>query len=182
MTTENERKKLEAKAKSLRETAAALEMDGDDSWREYAEDASLFELAARALTAPAGVEVEGLVGKWRELTENLVRADMNTAAAATRHCADELATALAKPGEDFEAKVGAVGDACDTLLHKMEGWDKAYPEDIFPELTAEERDWMQANKRGFIDRISASMGRHIARCIREDLAGIRAALDAAGVK
>jgi len=99
---------------------------------------------------------------------------------ALDHAIAHLSSRL-EAGEDFEAKVERGADACDTLLHKLEGWDKAYPEDIFPELTTEEREWMQANKRGLVDRISASMGRHIARCIREDLAGIRAALDAAGV-
>jgi len=104
------------------------------------------------------------------------RGDANLIRTALAHLSSRLVA-----GEDFEAKVERGADACDTLLHKLEGWDKAYPEDIFPELTTEEREWMQANKRGLVDRISASMGRHIARCIREDLAGIRAALDAAGV-
>ena len=123
MTTENERKALEAKAKSLRETAAALEMDGDDSWREYAEDASLFELAARALTAPAGVEVEAGVEDLAEWMFNNQKDKLAapwasqwgpTKAYWRGRAAERIA--LAKPGEDFEAKVERVAKALSSFV------------------------------------------------------------------
>lgn len=45
--------------------------------------------------------------------------------------------------------------------------EKAYPEDIFPSFTKEEIETIKNEYRGFIDRASASMGRHLAKVIRE---------------
>lgn len=44
---------------------------------------------------------------------------------------------------------------------------KAYPQDIFPDTSQEERDDVIERYPGFIDRTSAMMGRHIAKVIRE---------------
>jgi hypothetical protein len=46
----------------------------------------------------------------------------------------------------------------------------AYPEDVFPELTEEERAHLVSAHRGVMDRISASMGRHLVEVIRRKLA------------
>lgn len=71
-------------------------------------------------------------------------------------------------------------DAAESILNRLEGWDKAYPLDVFPEPTDEEREWLHENKRGLMDRIAASMGRHMAKCIREDIAALQAAIAALG--
>ena len=64
-------------------------------------------------------------------------------------------------------------DAADGVLNRLEGWAKAYPVDIFSEVTDDECDWLHATKPGLIDRISARMGRHMAACIAEDVAKLR---------
>lgn len=48
--------------------------------------------------------------------------------------------------------------------------ERAYPEDIFPNLTKEEIKEISSKYPGFIDRASASMGRHLAKVIRRKLA------------
>lgn len=48
--------------------------------------------------------------------------------------------------------------------------DRAYPFDIFPDLTKAERDLIVAQYPGFIDRIGAQMGRHLVNVISEKLA------------
>src|SRR5690606_30499403 len=70
----------------------------------------------------------------------------------------------------------AVQDACDEILNRLEGWSKAYPEDIFHEPTKAEREWLHATKPGLMDCIAASMGRHMSKMIAADLAKLRAAL------
>lgn len=50
------------------------------------------------------------------------------------------------------------------LIERLRSFSEAYPTDIFPELTAEERE---ALPRGIIDRISAGMGRHCAKIMIE---------------
>ena len=45
----------------------------------------------------------------------------------------------------------------------------AYPEDIFPDTTQEERDVVIKKYPGFIDRTSAKMGRHLAKVIKETI-------------
>jgi len=69
-----------------------------------------------------------------------------------------------------------VDDIIETILNRLEGWSKAYPTDMFSELTEAERDWLHENKRGLMDRISASMGRHMVNMIASDLSELRAAL------
>lgn len=71
-------------------------------------------------------------------------------------------------------------DAADDILHKLAEWSRAYPEDVFPEPSKEDREWLHATRRGLMDRISASMGRHMVRLIERDLASLKAALAAAG--
>lgn len=48
--------------------------------------------------------------------------------------------------------------------------EQAYPEDIFPDTTEDERGYIKARHIGFIDRTSAMMGRHLVKVIREKLA------------
>lgn len=83
--------------------------------------------------------------------------------------------------EPAGGEVEMAKDAADEILHRLAGWEKAYPLDIFSEPTEAEREWMRSTKRGLMDRIAASMGRHMAKCIREDLAKLSAALRAMGV-
>jgi hypothetical protein len=66
-------------------------------------------------------------------------------------------------------------DVFDTLMARLEGWDKAYPERAFPEPTDADREWIHGERRGLMDRIAASMGRHMASCIRDDLTKLREA-------
>jgi hypothetical protein len=47
--------------------------------------------------------------------------------------------------------------------------ETAYPEDIFPGLTKEEIRFFSREFPGIIDRASASMGRHLAKVIREKI-------------
>lgn len=47
--------------------------------------------------------------------------------------------------------------------------EQAYPESIFPSLTTREHAHMMVNYPGFIDRMSADMGRHLANVIRRKL-------------
>lgn len=50
------------------------------------------------------------------------------------------------------------------IIDRLRSFSEAYPTDMFPELTAEERS---ALPRGIIDRISAAMGRHCAKIMDE---------------
>ena len=77
------------------------------------------------------------------------------------------------------AGVSEVEDACENLLHRLEGWGKAYPERSFPEATPEQLQWLHETRPGLCDRISAGMGRHIARMIQSDITELRAAILAA---
>ena len=77
------------------------------------------------------------------------------------------------------AGVSGVGDACENLLHRLEGWGKAYPERSFPEATPEQLQWLHETRPGLCDRISAGMGRHVARMIQSDITELRAAFLAA---
>ena len=52
------------------------------------------------------------------------------------------------------------------ILNEIE---QAYPEDIFPPTTQAERDPVIEQFPGFIDRTSASMGRHLVKVIREKM-------------
>lgn len=57
-----------------------------------------------------------------------------------------------------------------TIDEVLDEIEQAYPLDIFPDTTQAERDVIIANHRGFIDRTSAMMGRHLVKVIRERLA------------
>jgi hypothetical protein len=47
--------------------------------------------------------------------------------------------------------------------------ETAYPEDIFPDTTEQERKDVMKQYPGFIDRTSAMMGRHLAKITRRKL-------------
>lgn len=59
-------------------------------------------------------------------------------------------------------------------LRKMEetlrSFEQAYPEDVFPPTTQEERELIIQQYPGFIDRTSAMMGRHIVKALKADSA------------
>ena len=57
----------------------------------------------------------------------------------------------------------------DTLLERVQQFAAAYPESMFPEITEEERTWLIKTRPGLLDRISASMGRHMAKALLESL-------------
>ena len=96
------------------------------------------------------------------------------------HSEESLWAAITKPTPPAQAAeaVERAMDVADTIMHRLEGWDRAYPTDIFREVTDAEMKWLHETRPGLIDRISAGMGRHMAGCIREDLATLRAAIAA----
>lgn len=51
----------------------------------------------------------------------------------------------------------------DALIHRLRSYSEAYPLDMFPELTKEEREMLHREHPGLLDRISASMGRHCGK-------------------
>jgi hypothetical protein len=53
------------------------------------------------------------------------------------------------------------------IIHRLRQWADAYPEDMFPPLSKEELATIQKVFPGFVDRASASMGRHMGRQLRE---------------
>lgn len=114
---------------------------------------------------------------YRKLREQLATgkyAGMHVDAAVDAVLTDLSATPPAQAAEAVERAM----DVADTIINRLEGWDRAYPTDIFREVTDEESKWLHETRPGLIDRISAGMGRHMAGCIREDLATLRAAIAA----
>lgn len=77
-----------------------------------------------------------------------------------RELADELATLIAELGQE----VGAV----ESFRGSLNSWIMAYPEQCFSEPQPEELFWLRDAKPGLLDRISASMGRHVAKCLIAD--------------
>jgi hypothetical protein len=55
----------------------------------------------------------------------------------------------------------------DEIIQRLRSFARAYPESMFPELTKEERAMIIKVYPGFIDRASASMGRHIGKQLDE---------------
>lgn len=55
----------------------------------------------------------------------------------------------------------------DEVLHRLDSWAQAYPIDLFPEPEDADLKWLHATKPGLCDRISASMGRHMARHMQQ---------------
>lgn len=47
--------------------------------------------------------------------------------------------------------------------------EQAYPEDVFPSLTAQEWNWLMVNFPGNFSRITADLGRHFAQVIARKL-------------
>jgi hypothetical protein len=95
---------------------------------------------------------------------------------ATIHAA--IARLESPEGEGAAVRDEATQDAIDSLLSTLGDWGKAYPLDIFREPTKDERDWLHTTRPGLMDRIAASMGRHMAGLIARDLAKLRATLEA----
>ena len=60
----------------------------------------------------------------------------------------------------------------DDIIHRLRQWADAYPEDIFRPLSENERITIHGTYPGYMDRIAATMGRHIGeqmRAIADDL-------------
>jgi hypothetical protein len=68
-------------------------------------------------------------------------------------------------------------DAIDNILQRLESWGKAYPTDIFREITDEDRNWLHETRPGLMDRIAAGMGRHMYSQIAKDIAALVEALE-----
>lgn len=49
------------------------------------------------------------------------------------------------------------------MVRVLRRWSEAYPEDIFPPVTQEDRD----NHPGVVTRAAAQMGRHMAKFMSE---------------
>ena len=47
------------------------------------------------------------------------------------------------------------------IVERLDGYIRAYPLDIFPEPTSDDRMWLKDAKPGLQDRIAASMARHM---------------------
>lgn len=61
------------------------------------------------------------------------------------------------------------------VLHTLDSWCEAYPEDMFPEPDPADLEWLHETRRGLCDRISAHMGRHMVKHMREMAEAIRVA-------
>ena len=71
----------------------------------------------------------------------------------------------------------ATQEAIDNILNRLDQWGKAYPLDLFPEPSKEERDWLRTSGRpGLMEKVAASMGRHVHKMIAKDIADLTAAL------
>ena len=60
-------------------------------------------------------------------------------------------------------------EALENITHLIDQFNKAYPEDIFEPITKAEREWLRKKQFGLLDRISAGMGRHISKVLKEAL-------------
>ena len=104
------------------------------------------------------------------MVREVVERHVGKTSRVAKYITDDLTAALS--GVSAPVVDETVQDACDDILHKLEGWAEAYPECAFGPVTDAERE-----KHGsLISRASASMGRHIARVIEGDIAKLRAAL------
>lgn len=97
----------------------------------------------------------------------------NTAAwglsAALKHL-DALST---RPAESV-AQGGEVPEHLEDVLHRLDEWCRAYPESVFPEPTDEDVAAVNSVYPNAVTRISASMGRHMVKHMREMANVIRA--------
>lgn len=58
-------------------------------------------------------------------------------------------------------------DRVEEVMHRLRGWANAYPESMFPRLSENERRDLIKAFPGFLDRISADMGRHVSNQMQE---------------
>ena len=131
---------------------------------ELFEDGVEADLADAGITTIADAFMEGRMAALSELEMELE---------------GEAVKATTPPTPSAPVVDDAVQDACDEILNRLEGWSKAYPEDIFHEPTKAEREWLHATKPGLMDCIAASMGRHMSKMIASDLAALQAAIQGA---
>lgn len=52
------------------------------------------------------------------------------------------------------------------VFNRLDAWSEAYPIEVFSPLKDEERTWLHETRPGLMDRIAASMGRHIGRQVK----------------
>jgi hypothetical protein len=71
-------------------------------------------------------------------------------------------------GSALIAELGQEVGAVESFRGSLNSWIMAYPEQCFSEPEPEELFWLRDAKPGLLDRISASMGRHVAKCLITD--------------
>jgi hypothetical protein len=54
-------------------------------------------------------------------------------------------------------------DVIESCILMLQGFERAYPEDIFGPVTKAEREWLHKERPGLQDRIAGEMGRHLAK-------------------
>ena len=73
---------------------------------------------------------------------------------------DDIVRKAYREFDEFQAKVKGY----EIAIAEMRA---AYPVDVFPDTTQDERDEVIKSHRGFIDRTGAMMGRHLAKVVKE---------------
>lgn len=67
---------------------------------------------------------------------------------------------------------GVVEEAVESFRGSLKSWQMAYPEQCFSPPTPDELRWLKETRPGLLDRISADMGRHVAKCLASDFAAL----------
>lgn len=113
-----------------------------------------------------GVPLDDLIAEWSRDPEF---------AREMANARDRLAArrkAPQAPGADTPG--GRGDDRLAEILHRLDSWSQAYLEDVFTPTTHDEIQAVAAAFPGMVDRISASMGRHMVKHMREMADVIRA--------
>jgi hypothetical protein len=66
----------------------------------------------------------------------------------------------------------------DDLADTLESWSRSYPLRMFPEPEPADLTWLHETKPGLCDRISASMGRHMAKHMSDAVTTMRTFINA----
>lgn len=74
---------------------------------------------------------------------------------------------------ELARRVEGAEDGIADVLHKLDSWCEAYPESVFPEPTPEQIKQVNGAYAGAVTRISASMGRHMVKHMREMADAVR---------
>lgn len=107
---------------------------------------------------------------WNRLSEPN-RTGQRESMLAALQAAEDAREATTEESSGVAPEFPAPDDDEPELLRTLDSFGEAYGEDMFPPLTRAERDELAG--RGIIDRISAGMGRHLAKFIAQAAAEIR---------